>query len=92
MSISPITCSSCGACANACVHGAISMQLDTEGFYRPVIDAEKCVECRICEKVCPWVNTVSNPNGSNATLQTVAAYAKMKLFVWNRLAEEFLRC
>jgi len=76
MSISSITCSSCGACANACVHGAISMQLDTEGFYRPVIDVEKCVECRICEKVCPWVNTVSNPNGSNATPQTVAAYAK----------------
>lgn len=69
-------CSSCGACANACVRGAISMQLDGEGFYRPVIDAGNCVQCGACEKVCPWNNSVENPNGSVETPKTVAAVAK----------------
>lgn len=29
------------------------MRPDKYGFYRPVIDADKCVECHLCEKVCP---------------------------------------
>lgn len=69
-------CSSCGACANVCARDAISMQLDGEGFYRPIIDAAKCVNCGACEKVCPWNNAVDNPNCADAFPKTVAAYAK----------------
>lgn len=69
-------CSSCGACANACTHSAISMQLDDEGFYRPVIDSTKCVQCGACEKVCPWTTEVANPNVASVVPRTVAAYAK----------------
>lgn len=68
-------CSSCGACANICARGAISMQLDAEGFYRPVVDSAKCVQCGACEKVCPWANGVLNPNGASKTPKTVAAYS-----------------
>jgi coenzyme F420-reducing hydrogenase beta subunit len=75
MNIPVNNCSSCGACANICVHGAITMQLDKEGFYRPVVDSKKCVNCGLCEKTCPWENEVINPNGSTKAPKTVAAYA-----------------
>ncbi len=76
MNIPVENCSSCGACANACVRGAISMKLDAEGFYRPFIDAEKCLQCGVCEKVCPWMNAIENPNVASCVPQTVAAFAK----------------
>lgn len=69
-------CSSCAACANACTRNAISMQLNSEGFYRPIIDEKKCVQCGLCEKVCPSVNIVDNPNNAPKEPQTFAAYAK----------------
>jgi coenzyme F420-reducing hydrogenase beta subunit len=52
------------------------MQLDGEGFYRPVLEANKCVQCGACEKVCPWNTVVENPNLGNVSPKTVAAYAK----------------
>lgn len=76
MNIPVQNCSSCGACANVCARGAITMRLDAEGFYRPIIDAEKCVQCGACEKACPWNNTVENPNVSAEFPRTVAAFAK----------------
>ena len=76
MNIPVQDCSSCAACANACFRGAITMQLDSEGFYRPVIDSHKCVECGACEKVCPWMKTVTNPNSASVSPKTLAAFAK----------------
>ena len=76
MNIPVQNCSSCAACANVCARNAVSMQLDTEGFYRPVIDAEKCVQCGACERVCSWNKTVENPNVADVSPKTVAAYAK----------------
>ena len=76
MNISVQNCSSCGACANVCARGAISMQLDAEGFYRPVIDANKCVQCGACEMACPWNSTIENSNVSAELPKTIAAYAR----------------
>ena len=76
MNIPIQNCSSCAACANICARSAISMQLDAEGFYRPVIDAEKCVECGACECACPWKKSVVNPNVADVSPKTVAAYTK----------------
>ena len=52
------------------------MQLNAEGFYRPVINAEKCVQCGACERICPWNKPVENPNVADVSPKTVAAYAK----------------
>ena len=76
MNIPVQNCSSCAACANVCARNAVSMQLDAEGFYRPVIDAEKCVQCGACERICPWNKPVENPNVAGVSPKTVAACAK----------------
>ncbi len=49
-------CCGCEACANICVHGAIHMERDNEGFYYPSVDKAKCVNCHRCEEVCPTLN------------------------------------
>lgn len=46
------SCTSCGGCASVCPTDAITMTLDEQGFYRPILDAEKCVDCSLCTKVC----------------------------------------
>lgn len=46
-------CCGCGACADICPQGAISLQIDDETFRYPVIDREKCINCGFCEKTCP---------------------------------------
>lgn len=49
-------CCGCWACANACGRQAITMTEDFEGFRYPVVDDELCVDCGLCEKVCPIIN------------------------------------
>ena len=45
-------CTSCQMCAAVCPTGAISIALDSNGFYRPTVDATKCVDCSLCTSVC----------------------------------------
>ena len=76
MNIPVQNCSSCGACANVCAHNAISMQIDDEGFFRPIINSSRCVKCGACEQTCPWNNVVENPNCAKKNPKSFAAYAK----------------
>lgn len=39
-------------CSAVCTRRAISICLDDEGFYKPFVDAEKCIDCGYCTKVC----------------------------------------
>ena len=51
-----LQCCGCSACAQRCPKQCISMQIDNEGFLYPQVDISKCVDCHLCEKVCPVIN------------------------------------
>lgn len=49
-------CCGCWGCYNVCPKRCISMKEDNEGFCYPIIDTTLCIECHLCEKVCPILN------------------------------------
>lgn len=49
-------CCGCEACDNSCPKKCISFLINEEGFYYPQIDMSICVNCGLCEKVCPWLH------------------------------------
>ena len=52
-------CCGCTACYNICPKEAIQMKPDFEGFLYPFVNTERCVECGLCDAVCPVQNPVS---------------------------------
>ena len=49
-------CCGCTACFCKCPTKAIIMKQDEEKFLYPNIDLNKCIQCGLCEKVCPIIN------------------------------------
>lgn len=47
------SCCGCSACYAICPKQCISLSADKEGFLYPVVNAEVCINCGLCEKVCP---------------------------------------
>lgn len=66
-------CCGCSACVQICHEKCIKMKQDIEGFEYPFIDIAKCVNCGLCEKICPVQNS---KNEDNKILKAYAAYAK----------------
>ena len=66
-------CCGCNACGDACAHGAITFKTDNEGFWYPEVDKEKCVDCGLCEKVCP---VIQKPTLGSFSEASFAAYSK----------------
>ncbi len=46
-------CCGCMACTQICPKKCIEMNVDKEGFWYPIVDTSKCINCGLCEKVCP---------------------------------------
>ena len=66
-------CCGCSACVQRCPKQCISLIEDDEDFLYPLFDEEKCINCGLCEKICPILNpqekilpqevlAVKNPN------------------------------
>lgn len=51
-----VDCCGCNACGDICGKNAITFKTDNEGFWYPEVDMGKCVDCGLCEKVCPIIN------------------------------------
>lgn len=52
-------CTGCFSCFNTCPKNAIEMREDNVGNVYPVINQEKCINCGLCKKKCPQINSVS---------------------------------
>ena len=49
-------CTGCFACVNGCPVDAISMPENEEGFYFPLVDYDKCINCGKCDSLCPQLH------------------------------------
>lgn len=49
-------CCGCTSCYSACPKNCITMESDFEGFLYPEVNDDFCINCGICEKVCPFNN------------------------------------
>jgi len=49
-------CCGCNACVQRCPESCITMREDNEGFPYPEVDREVCIDCGLCEKVCPVIH------------------------------------
>ena len=47
-------CCGCTACSSICSHGAITMVPDSLGFLYPKTNAELCMNCGLCDRVCQF--------------------------------------
>ena len=60
-----VDCCGCQACGDICGKKAISFQTDEEGIWYPAVDKTKCIDCGLCEKVCPIINRTSCPTNAS---------------------------
>ena len=65
-------CCGCSACVQRCPKQCISLKEDKEGFLYPIVDENTCIDCGLCEKVCPIIT----PNEPREPLKVYAAKHK----------------
>lgn len=65
-------CTGCMACYNACPNGAITIEENLEGFLFPKINEKLCINCNLCDRVCP-INKKNNENIKTPNCYAMAA-------------------
>lgn len=65
-------CCGCSACVNICPKKCISMIYDEKGFLYPTVNESVCVDCGLCNKICPFLNqkTATNEKYAYAAYNT----------------------
>lgn len=59
-------CYGCTACSIKCPKSAVTMVPDNEGFIYPSIDKSKCINCGLCQTVCPYEKNIEMNNNMSA--------------------------
>ena len=49
-------CSGCSACIQACPKNCINFEIDDKGFKYVSVNSSQCVNCGVCENICPSLN------------------------------------
>lgn len=70
-----VDCCGCNACGDICGKHAISFETDNEGFWYPIVDKDLCVDCGLCDKVCPIQNKAKHVGRYSEPI-VFAAYTK----------------
>lgn len=63
--VNKVDCCGCEACYNVCPKNCIEMKPDEEGFLYPQVNQDTCINCGLCEKVCPIINHVPREKNDN---------------------------
>lgn len=88
-------CTGCSACVQKCPKQCISFEEDREGFKYPKVKLSVCIDCGLCEKVCPVLqqdkprNPVIVYAAKNSNLSTRLASSSGGIFAL--LAETILK-
>lgn len=76
-------CCGCNACGDICPKAAISFSNDNEGFWYPKVDTSKCINCGLCDKVCPIKTECTSKRVNNIEPQCYAAEHKSIEVIFN---------
>lgn len=68
-------CCGCEACRQVCPKQCIKIEADEQGFVYPRVDTSLCIDCHLCEKVCPVLNQAAErlPEGTYAATNVDSA-------------------
>lgn len=88
-------CVGCNACVQSCPKNCIAMSFDEEGFLYPNINLDACINCHICEKVCPVLNVTLPQRPISAfaakNINTKIQKASSSGGVFFAIAKEFIK-
>lgn len=70
------SCTSCQICGAVCPTDAISIVIDENGFYRPVVSNQKCIDCSLCVRCCYKFDNEIQCGPDSGKGQLYAAWAK----------------
>lgn len=77
-------CCGCCACVDICLHKAISLKTDIEGFWYPEVNPDLCTNCGLCDKICPELHIDElKKNDYLQPVKTIAAIHKRMDVRWD---------